>query len=259
LYKIKTCDIIAINKRQIYKEDIFCFSIYFKNKNKKIQEIKIRASSTREADIWIDRLRIYIEPLRYKFDFRGKNSDFLSMIEYIETEKNLVANKNIMIINFRSEPKKYFIVLKNLEYIINRKKIILFFEIIRPDINSKYDENSDSKSYNEKEISKFSQFNTFEKEIDLTNHNNSKYNENLQDSDLAETLVYDNCLCYVNTSEITLKLSDEYLDNKLPTFNKETQYMLISERIKKSPNRSLRDGVRQFTKRSKISYHSTGK
>ena len=106
--------VIAINKRQIDKHDVFKFSIYYQNPNEDIiHEIKLKTTSRSETDKWIKDLRKLINPKRYEFKYDKEN--------YID------ANE---LYHFR-DTKKFYLALCHLEYILLRNRMIDFFEFYR--------------------------------------------------------------------------------------------------------------------------------
>ena len=117
--------VIAINKRQIDKHDVFKFSIYYQNPNEEIiHEIKLKTTSRSETDKWIKDLRKLINPKRYEFKYDKEN--------YID------ANE---LYHFR-DTKKFYLALCHLEYILLRNRMIDFFEFYRNRGNN--DNNNDS-------------------------------------------------------------------------------------------------------------------
>ena len=117
--------VIAINKRQIDKHDVFKFSIYYQNPNEDIiHEIKLKTTSRNETEKWIKDLRNLINPKRYEFKYDKEN--------YID------ANE---LYHFR-DTKKFYFALCHLEYILLRNRMIDFFEFYRNRGNN--DNNNDS-------------------------------------------------------------------------------------------------------------------
>ena len=107
-------NVIAINKRQIDKHDIFKFSIYWQNPNEDIiNEIKLKTESRAKTDKWIKDLRRLINPKRYEFKYDKEN--------YID------ANE---LYHFR-DTKQFYLALCHLEYILLRNRMIDFFEYYR--------------------------------------------------------------------------------------------------------------------------------
>ena len=123
--KIPRSDVIAINKRQVDKNDIFKFSIYYQNPNEDIiHELKLKTTGRGETDKWIKDLRKLINPKRYEFKYDKEN--------YID------ANE---LYHFR-DTKKFYLALCHLEYILLRNRMIDFFEFYRNKGNN--DNNNDS-------------------------------------------------------------------------------------------------------------------
>ena len=119
--KINTRDIVAINKRQTNRYDVNKISVYYKKneKSNQIIEIKLKAQSRREADIWIQRLRFIIKP--NKFEFKNKKG---------ETIKTIV-DEIFPISKFKNQPNTFYIFLKKIEHLIKRKNKLLFFHYLR--------------------------------------------------------------------------------------------------------------------------------
>ena len=112
--EIKRDYVLAINKRQIDKNDVFKFSIYWQNPNEDIiHEIKLKTESRASTDKWINDLRKLINPKRYEFKYDKEN--------YID------ANE---LYHFR-DTKKFYLALCHLEYILLRNRMIDFFEYYR--------------------------------------------------------------------------------------------------------------------------------
>ena len=127
--EIPRSHVIAINKRQIDKHDIFKFSIYYQNPNEDIiHELKLKTHGRAETDRWIRDLRNALKPKRYEFKYDKDN--------YID------ANE---LYHFR-DMKKFYITLCHLEYILLRNKMIEFFE---------YYKNRDKNAYNNNDSSMF--------------------------------------------------------------------------------------------------------
>lgn len=103
--------VIAINKRQINRNDVFKFSIYYQLPNsKEIKEIKLKASSRLDTDRWISTLRKCINPKKYEFKYVKNNQE----------------NANLLF-PF-SDTRKLYLSLCHIEYIMNREKMMQFFE-----------------------------------------------------------------------------------------------------------------------------------
>ena len=142
--EIPRSQVIAINKRQIDKNDIFKFSIYYQKPNEDIiHELKLKTTSRAETDRWIKDLRNALKPKRYEFKYDKDN--------YID------ANE---LFHFR-DMKKFYITLCHLEYILLRNHMKNFFEyyrnnkdlnnnIINNDSNIFGDENDTEKLNNDK-------------------------------------------------------------------------------------------------------------
>ena len=129
--EIPRSHVIAINKRQIDKHDIFKFSIYYQNPNEDIiHELKLKTSGRQENDRWIRDLRNAIKPKRYEFKYDRDN--------YID------ANE---LFHFR-DMKKFYITLCHLEYILLRNHMKNFFEYYKNRKNGNF-ENNDSMLFGE--------------------------------------------------------------------------------------------------------------
>ena len=142
--------VIAINKRQIDKHDVFKFSIYYQNPNEDvIHEIKLKTTSRSETDKWIKDLRKLINPKRYEFKYDKEN--------YID------ANE---LYHFR-DTKKFYIALCHLEYILLRNRMIDFFEFYKnKDINN--GNNNDSMLFNyENDTDRLNKENDGNKNVDI--------------------------------------------------------------------------------------------
>lgn len=114
--RLNLSDVISINKRQLNREDINKFSIfYYKNKNtNEVSEVKLKTLSRKELDIWINRLRTFIKPAKFVFSYQNEEigcNEYLNLIE-----------------NYKKLPEKKFYSFKNLEYIIERRKKVKFFD-----------------------------------------------------------------------------------------------------------------------------------
>ena len=143
--EIPRSQVIAINKRQIDKNDIFKFSIYYQNPNEDIiHELKLKTTSRAETDRWIKDLRNALKPKRYEFKYDKDN--------YIDVNE---------VYHFR-DMKKFYLALCHLEYILLRNHMKNFFEyyrnnkdnwnnnIINNDSNIFGDENDTEKLNNDK-------------------------------------------------------------------------------------------------------------
>ena len=134
--EIPRSHVIAINKRQIDKHDIFKFSIYYQNPNEDIiHELKLKTTGRQENDRWIRDLRNAIKPKRYEFKYDRNN--------YID------ANE---LFHFR-DMKKFYITLCHLEYILLRNHMKKFFEYYRKGKNVNF-ENNDSILFGENDTEK---------------------------------------------------------------------------------------------------------
>ena len=124
--EIPRSEVIAINKRQIDKNDIFKFSIYYQRPNEDIiHELKLKTTGRKETDKWIKDLRNVLNPKRYEFKYDKEN--------YID------ANE---LFHFR-DMKQFYIKLCHLEYILLRNYMKHFFEYYRNKKNGNI-ENNDS-------------------------------------------------------------------------------------------------------------------
>ena len=123
--EIPRTSVIAINKRQIDKNDVFKFSIYYQNPNEEIiHEIKLKTTTRAETDRWIKELRKLINPKKYEFKYDKDN--------YID------ANE---LYNFR-DMRQFYISLCHLEYILARNIMVNFFRYYK-----NKDNNNDSASF----------------------------------------------------------------------------------------------------------------
>jgi hypothetical protein len=239
--KIKIRNIIAINKRQIYKEDLFAFSVYYKNYKEDIKEIKLKATSTREAEIWIEKLKILIDPQKYKFNLNGKKKNCISLTEYLDDDNSLtvVTNKNLLFKKFVKNPQKYFITFKNFEFIFERNKKFQFFQnfILEYQRGLTTSINNSEKIYNESDfyIMKKNSF----------TQPNEDIHKKISDIELTESSIKDDFLGFINTDEVTVKLKDDFLDNKFPIqgkYNYNPYSNQISVRILRSQLKYLSKG-----------------
>ena len=129
--EIPRSHVIAINKRQIDKNDIFKFSIYYQNPNEDIiHELKLKTTSRQETDRWIRDLRNALKPKRYEFKYDKEN--------YID------ANE---LFHFR-DMKKFYLALCHLEYILLRNCMKHFFEYYK-NVKNRNFENNDSMLFGE--------------------------------------------------------------------------------------------------------------
>ena len=112
--EIPRSHVIAINKRQIDKNDLFKFSIYYQAPNEDIiHELKLKTGGRLETDRWINNLRVALKPKRYEFKYDKNN--------YID------ANE---LFHFR-DMKQFYLALCHLEYILLRNNMKNFFEYYR--------------------------------------------------------------------------------------------------------------------------------
>ena len=103
--------VIAINKRQIDKKDIFMLSIYYQDDfNSKITEFKIKANSRADTDRWLSLLRSEIKTKKYEFKY-DKNK--------YEEGDSIYPFQDI---------RKFYLSICHLEYIIASRKMEEFFE-----------------------------------------------------------------------------------------------------------------------------------
>ena len=140
--EIPRSHVIAINKRQIDKNDLFKFSIYYQNpKEDIIHELKLKTGGRLETDRWINNLRTALKPKRYEFKYDKEN--------YID------ANE---LFHFR-DMKQFYLALCHLEYILLRNNMKNFFEYYKNKKNGNIlnndsmlfgDENDTEKLNNEK-------------------------------------------------------------------------------------------------------------
>ena len=103
--------VIAINKRQIDKKDIFMISIYYQDDfNSKITEFKIKANSRADTDRWLSLLRNEIKTQKYEFKYdKTKYEDGDLIYPFQDT-------------------RKFYLTICHLEYIIASRKMEEFFE-----------------------------------------------------------------------------------------------------------------------------------
>lgn len=102
--------IVAINKRQINRYDVFKFSLHYKiNNTHIIKEIKLRARSRSDTDYWISTLRKIIQPKPYQFEYDTSSEEKASLL-------------------FRyNDLKKFYIAMCHLEYILHKDNMKDFF------------------------------------------------------------------------------------------------------------------------------------
>ena len=133
--------VVAINKRQIDKNDVFKFSIYYQNPgDPEITEIKLKANNKSDTDRWISNLRRFIQPKRYNFIYdKSIEKDAEEVFPFKDT-------------------RKLYLTFCHLEYILLRGRMSQFFVYIRKLQNEKWNKNNnsyifDKKDENEKFIS----------------------------------------------------------------------------------------------------------
>ena len=115
---IPKSSVIAINKRQIDKNDVFKFSIYYQNENEDIiHELKLKTEGRVDTERWILKLKKLISPKKYEFKYDKEN--------YID------ANE---LYHFR-DTRDFYIRLCHLEYILLRSKMMDFFKYYKIKIN----------------------------------------------------------------------------------------------------------------------------
>jgi hypothetical protein len=137
---IPRSSVIAINKRQIDKYDVYKFSIYYKNpEDNIITEIKLKTGNKTDTDRWISTLRRFIQPKRYIFKFNNNEITAEELFPFKDT-------------------KKLYLSFCHLEYILLRGRMSQFFVYFRKLQKEKWNKNNDSylfekKDENEKFIS----------------------------------------------------------------------------------------------------------
>lgn len=117
--------VIAINKRQLDRTDVYKFSIFYNNNHSHnnsissssntiipddIKELKLKTSSRNETDKWVHSLRDCLKPKRYQFQY----------------DKDLYIDANTLFPSVDS--KNFYIKLCHLEYILIKDKFLKFFE-----------------------------------------------------------------------------------------------------------------------------------
>lgn len=119
---IPTSSIITVNKRQIDKNDVHKFSIFYQlDKNKKeIKEIKLKALNRAEMNGWLTNLNSLITKKSYQFKV-GKS------YKSCETYQNKLLNKDI---------KQLYFYITLLEFIINERYMITFIRNIKKYVKS---------------------------------------------------------------------------------------------------------------------------
>ena len=108
--RIPSSNIVAINKRQIDKNDLHKFSIFYYNTNNNIKEIKLKAVNRSEMNNWIINLNKIYKQKEYKPNV-GKSYELIEKII-----NPLYSNKK----------KDVFVSLALIEYIILSKYEISF-------------------------------------------------------------------------------------------------------------------------------------
>ena len=141
--------VIAINKRQLDRRDVFKFSIFY-NSNclrdssvssststapNNIKELKLKASTRRETEYWVDTLRESLKPKRYQFQY----------------DKDLYVEANTLFPAVDS--KSFYIKLCHLEYILIKDKFLKFFEYYHAAKNKDKCNESDDTIINDNQIS----------------------------------------------------------------------------------------------------------
>lgn len=118
--------VIAINKRQLDRTDVYKFSIFYHNNHSHnnslsssssntivpddIKELKLKTSSRKDTEEWVCLLRKYLNPKRYQFQY----------------DKNLYIDANTLFPSVDS--RNFYIKLCHLEYILIKDKFSKFFE-----------------------------------------------------------------------------------------------------------------------------------
>ena len=77
--RIPSSNIVAINKRQIDKNDLHKFSIFYYNTNNNIKEIKLKAVNRSEMNNWIINLNKIYKQKEYKPNV-GKSYELIEKI-----------------------------------------------------------------------------------------------------------------------------------------------------------------------------------
>ena len=109
--KIPRNEVIAINKRQIDRTDVFKFSIHYQRTGeKKFREIKLKTNGRGNCDAWIKILRELINPKKYEFVYDQKMFEDVNKTQYFFDNKKLYIN------------------MCHLEYILLRNKMTYFFQ-----------------------------------------------------------------------------------------------------------------------------------
>lgn len=110
--RIPRQSIVAINKRQIDRYDVFKFSLHYKTNNSNImKEIKLRARSRSDTDYWITTLRKIIQPKPYEFEY------------------NSITEEKATLLFKYGDMKKFYISICHLEYILHKDSMKDFFRV----------------------------------------------------------------------------------------------------------------------------------
>ena len=168
--KIPRNEVVAINKRQVDKTDVFKFSIHYqKSGESKFREIKLKTNGKGNCDAWILTLRRLIKPKKYEFVYDQKTFEDVNKTQYFFDNKEL------------------YIKMCHLEYILLRNKMNNFFEYYHNSKNKNDDQkNNSSVIENNNENSSL----LFRNSIKDENNNednkfdNDKHNEDLEISDI---------------------------------------------------------------------------
>ena len=132
--EIPRSHVIAINKRQIDKNDLFKFSIYYQNPgNEEITELKLKASNKADTDRWISTLRRFIQPKRYIFPY------------------NQNIEKNAEELFPFKDTRKLYLAFCHLEYILVRGRMAEFFDFYVQKIEKEKKNNNDSILFDKKD------------------------------------------------------------------------------------------------------------
>lgn len=107
---IPSTNIISINKRQIDKNDLHTFSIFYTSSNNNIEELKLKAVNRSEMNNWIINLnKIY------------KQKEFKPTVG-----KSYESIENIINPIYSKKKKEVYVSLALIDYIILSKYMILF-------------------------------------------------------------------------------------------------------------------------------------
>ena len=120
--------VLGINRRIRKEKDKNKLSIYYlEDENSNIiKELKLKTENRYDMEAWISILNKKIKPKRWDFNVVNKN--------YVKSNE---------IFNFKNQ-KNFYISLCNLEYILLKNKMLMFFEIYRKrESNVKINDNSD--------------------------------------------------------------------------------------------------------------------